>query len=42
MKKNVTMVSGAIMAVLSVSAQEETVVSAYFTTDEMPDMSLYY
>ena len=38
MKKAVLMVAVAIMTVLNVSAQEETVVNAYFTTGEMPDM----
>ena len=38
MKKTILIYAAAMMAVMSVSAQEETVVNAYFTTGEMPDM----
>ena len=38
MKKFFVMAAAALMAAMSVHAQEEEVVDAYFTTDEMPDM----
>ena len=40
-KKLFVMVAAIMMATASANAQEERVVDAYFTADEMPDMRLF-
>ncbi len=41
MKKFFVLAAVAMMAAMSVQAQEEEVVNAYFTQDDMPDMMVF-